>query len=91
MAPQSICDSNKKLNQNTEISLLHSLKDVFLSAKQELNNELTKLAIKNLPILEVRDLWKKYEQAAMSMKSISLNQLFMMDTNSNQALQNRVL
>lgn len=36
----------------TEIDLLQQLRHAFLSAKHELNNDLTKLAIKNLPILE---------------------------------------
>lgn len=55
MAQQSTCDSDRTtLNQKveTEIYLLQSLKDAFFSAKQELNNDLTKIAIKNLPILE---------------------------------------
>lgn len=53
--PQSVSDTNKKTLQQeteTEIHLLQNLRDAFVSAKQELNNDLTKLAIKNLPILE---------------------------------------
>lgn len=37
--------------RSKEIEFLNKLKDYFQAAKQELNNDLTKLAIKNLPIL----------------------------------------
>lgn len=60
---QSIFDVSKKdqhQHQNqqrqqkteTEIDLLQNLRDTLILAKQELNNDLTKLAVKNLPILE---------------------------------------
>lgn len=47
-------DANKSQQQRaeTEIRFLQHLKDLFLGAKQELNNDLTRLAMRNLPIMD---------------------------------------
>jgi len=44
---------NTKLQQlkERELKFLQNLRNVFLHAKDELNNDLTKLAIRNLPLM----------------------------------------
>lgn len=44
-----------KLNRDKEVEILHNLKEVLVKAKQELNNDLTKLAMRNLPMMVQHD------------------------------------
>lgn len=45
----------RQLARDKEIEFLENLKSVLLKAKHELNNDLTKLAIRNLPIMTESD------------------------------------
>lgn len=48
----NLADNNKVQQQrHKEIDFLQNLRTILLNVKQELNNDLTKMAIKNLPIL----------------------------------------
>lgn len=49
----SSIDSQRKLahQHDLEVDMLQNVKSLLLKAKQELNNDLTKLAIRNLPMM----------------------------------------
>lgn len=47
-----MADPKLKTERKKELELLQNLRNIFVAAKQELNNDLTKMAIKSLPIMQ---------------------------------------
>lgn len=61
--------------RDKEISALQNLRTVLCKAKRELNNDLTKLAIKNLPIIVPdSETEKNSNQTSPSKATVSLSQ-----------------